>query len=383
MSDINSLFGYSQNNLIALIIIFIIFINMKSDNKRMKFDQKLFTSIISSVGVLILLDILLAYINGVEGYLLREIHLFLTVIYFIVNSIPYVSWAMYVDFYIHKSLRRSKKILPYAIIPAIISILLIILSIFNKGIFYIDENNFYQRGSLFFLNASLYYLYSVIGYIQIVKKRNYLRKRDFYSLLSFGLVPAITGVLQMIDTSNSFILLGLSLSALIIYMNIQNSKIYEDYLTGLYNRRQLDIFLNNSIKNLEPDNKILLIMLDINDFKKINDTYGHLEGDNALIHTANLLNDTFRTDDFISRYAGDEFVIIAKVKNKKAKTKIINRLRNNFNHFNQSNITPYDISVSLGYDIYNPDLNMGADEFITHTDHLMYKEKKKAKSSYF
>lgn len=356
---------------------------MKLDNKRMKFDQQLFLSIISSIGVLILLDILLAYINGLEGYLLREIHLFLTVIYFIVNSIPYISWAMYVDFYIHKSLRRSKKILPYAFIPAIISILLVILSIFNKGIFYIDESNVYQRGSLFLVNASLYYLYSVIGYIQIVRKRNYLRKRDFYSLLSFGIVPAIAGILQMVDTSNSFILLGLSLSALIIYMNIQNSKIYEDYLTGLYNRRQLDIYLNNSIKSLDTDDKILLIMMDINDFKKINDTYGHLEGDNALIHIANLLNDTFRADDFISRYAGDEFVIIAKVENKKAKTKIINRLRSKFNNFNQSNITPYDINVSLGYDIYNPDLNMGADEFIMHTDHLMYEEKKKAKFSYF
>ncbi len=349
----------------------------------MKFDQKLFISIISSIGILIILDILLAFINGLEGYLLREIHLFLTIIYFIVNLIPYISWSMYVDFYIHKSIERSKNIFPYLAIPAVISILLIGLSIFNLGIFYIDESNIYQRGSLFFVNASLYYLYSLIGYIQIVRRRSYIRKRDFYSLLSFGIAPAISGILQIIDTSNSFILLGLSLSALIIYMNIQNSKIYEDYLTGLYNRRQLDIHLENSIRSLDVDNKILLIMMDINDFKKINDTYGHIEGDNALIHTANLLNTAFRADDFISRYAGDEFVVVAKIKNKKSKTKLINRLRKKFKDFNQSNVTPYDINVSLGYDIYNPDLSMGADEFITHTDHLMYEEKKKAKSSYF
>ncbi len=373
--------AYSQNNVIGLMILIVILLNMRTDDRRMKYDEKLYFIMISSTSFIMVLDIIMSALNGRSGYLLREAHIIITTIYFLLNPIPYMAWSLYADFFIHKSIRRTKKIFPIFTIPAIISIGLIFLSFYNKGVFYIDLDNVYRRGNLFIFNAVLYYLYFVGTYIQVIIKRKNIRKKDYYALLTFGITPAIAGIVQAVNTSEAFIWLGISMSSLIIYLNIQNGEINEDYLTGLYNRRQLDMYLKNNIRNLEEDEFLFMIMIDLNDFKNINDSYGHIEGDEALKHTADILLDSFRSEDFISRYAGDEFVVILKLEDESRGEELVARLRKKFEDFNNSGLKPYDISISLGYDIYDPESKMDADDFIMHIDKLMYRDKERIKSS--
>ncbi len=314
-------------------------------------------------------------INGEKALLLRELNISLTTIYFILNPMPYMLWSLYIDFYIHKSIRRVRKLVKIIAISSIISIILCIFSLFNKGVFYIDENNFYRRGHLFLLNAVFYYLYYIIVYGQLIYERKNIRKGDLLSILSFGILPAIAGVIQTLNTNKAHIWLAISFSCLIIYLNIQNSEINQDYLTGLYNRRQLDMYLRNSIKNYNGKESLLLIMIDIDFFKEINDFYGHMEGDSALKYTADILVDSFRSEDFISRYGGDEFVIIVKYCKGNCSESIVNRLKANFQEFNKLGLKPYEMNISIGWGIYDLDLNMTADEFIMHVDQLMYKDK--------
>lgn len=368
-------FAYSENNMIGLVLLFIILMDMRSDSKKMKYEDKLFSLILYSTGLVMITDVLMIALNGRTGYLMREVHIVMATLHFILSSIPYMTWSIYVDAYIHKNARRTKKRIPIFIIPAAISILLSVLSPFNQGIFFINENNIYQRGDLFLLNLAIYFTYFIATYIQMFKNRNDISKKDYYTLLFFGVIPVILGLLQFVYSSKSFVWLGVSLSILLIYFNIQNSKINEDYLTGLYNRRQLDKYLNSSIRKLDKEELLFMIMIDIDDFKEINDTYGHLEGDQALKHTAELFVNTFRADDFIARYAGDEFIIIAKLSHENSEKMLIRRLRKKFDKFNKINIVPYDINLSLGYDIYNPELAMNADEFVMHVDNLMYQDK--------
>lgn len=371
--------AYSENNIIGLIILLLILLNLKSSIKKIKYDGKLYLIIILSTSLIIILDIIIGIVNGATGYLLREIHIILVTIYFILSPIPYMAWSLYVDYYIYKSIRKARKTIPIVAIPAAISIIICVLSIYNKKVFFIDENNLYQRGNLFWLNATLYYSYCLGTYIQVIVNKKSITKKDYYSLLTFGIVPIVAGIFQTIDTSKSYIWLGISLSALIIYLNIQNDEINEDYLTGLYNRRELDRHLRSQLQNLDEDGFILMVMIDLNFFKTINDTYGHIEGDEALKHTANILRNSFRSEDCISRYGGDEFAVISKIKYKNSKEEIINRIRRNFHEFNKSNLTPYDISISLGYDVYDPELKMEFDEFINHIDKLMYEDKERVK----
>ena len=372
-------FSYSEKNIICLLILLVIFLNIRSKHKKLKSDGKLFLALITSNSLIMILNIIINVMDGKTGFMLRQTNIVLTTIYFILNPIPYMTWSLYADFYIHRDIKRLKKIIPIVSIPAIISMLITISSVFMDGIFIIDENNVYKRGKLFWLAATLYYSYFVITYIQILLNKNNVRKKDYYALLTFAILPAITGILQLKNAGQSYIWLSVSISALIIFINIQNNEINKDYLTGLYNRRQLDRYLKHSIREMRLGEFLFMIMIDINDFKNINDTYGHIEGDEALRHMSDILADTFRAEDFISRYAGDEFVVIMKLEDRACREQIISRLREKFKEFNESNITPYDLSISLGYDIYDPELKMGAKDFIVHTDRLMYQDKRRIK----
>lgn len=84
-----------------------------------------------------------------------------------------------------------------------------------------------------------------------------------------------------------------------------------DSLTGVYTRRQMLEFGNNELKRfLRTEHSLSLLMLDIDHFKKINDTYGHSVGDGALKHFAEVCKSSLRTTDIIGRIGGEEFVII-------------------------------------------------------------------------
>jgi len=84
-----------------------------------------------------------------------------------------------------------------------------------------------------------------------------------------------------------------------------------DPLTGLYNRRALESFGLKEIERAKRGQSFSLIVLDVDYFKSINDTFGHLAGDKALKKVADFLKQTCRSSDLIFRYGGDEFLIIA------------------------------------------------------------------------
>lgn len=87
-----------------------------------------------------------------------------------------------------------------------------------------------------------------------------------------------------------------------IYINIQNGEISTDYLTGLYNRRRLDEHLQRRLRMRRKEQKLFVIMMDMDKFKDINDKYGHAVGDEALVKMAELLRGICKeSDDFIAR----------------------------------------------------------------------------------
>lgn len=92
-------------------------------------------------------------------------------------------------------------------------------------------------------------------------------------------------------------------------LNETQRKLYEDELTGVYNRRYLNEFLFLQNKNSTIPEKLTIIFLDLQDFKSINDTYGHLTGDRLLKDIAQTLVTNVRNQDSVIRFGGDEFII--------------------------------------------------------------------------
>lgn len=127
--------------------------------------------------------------------------------------------------------------------------------------------------------------------------------------------------------------------------------VHTDQMTGTYNRRGLDnIFTRESARADRYENALCVVLIDLDDFKFINDTYGHLIGDSALIHFATIAKKTIRPSDVIARYGGEEFLIILPDTRPEEAVWVMQRLQNNLSKdpLLDSEETPIKITFSGG-----------------------------------
>jgi diguanylate cyclase (GGDEF)-like protein/PAS domain S-box-containing protein len=154
-----------------------------------------------------------------------------------------------------------------------------------------------------------------------------------------------------------------------------------DELTGLYNRRGFLAFCEQHLSTLRRTNKgIVMVYADLDGLKRINDTFGHQEGDRALIKAAELLKETFRSSDVLGRLGGDEFTILAAVDPEGGVEKLISRLEQKFANYNSLNTSPYELSISIGVARLIPDTPESMEELMAQADAAMYQNKRNKKS---
>ncbi|MGN7388910.1 GGDEF domain-containing protein [Sporosarcina sp. SAFN-015] len=147
----------------------------------------------------------------------------------------------------------------------------------------------------------------------------------------------------------------------------------KDPLTDTYNRRTIESSFQKIANVCKRENKKLgIILLDLNNFKQINDTYGHQKGDELLKYIATLLIKTVKKDDIVSRWGGDEFIILVPKCTERFNSEFIRQLHQTLNN-TLSDSFP-SVGASIGFSIY-PDEGQGFQELIQKADEAMYQNK--------
>ena len=157
-----------------------------------------------------------------------------------------------------------------------------------------------------------------------------------------------------------------------------------DTLTGLPNRRSFNervkIEWNRAIREKEP---LSILMIDADDFKKYNDTHGHLQGDILLQSVAQgLSKSVVRAGDFVSRWGGEEFVVLLPNTDKAGAADIAERMRKNIKNtvIPLPDGSPTSITVSIGVNTEIPGSGRTIDEFLNIADQMVYAAKKAGKN---
>lgn len=149
-----------------------------------------------------------------------------------------------------------------------------------------------------------------------------------------------------------------------------------DPLTGLLNRRG---FLAGAASLLESSSRqnthCLLLFFDLDDFKAINDDYGHAEGDAALLLFADGLRRTFRVSDIIGRYGGDEFVVFTSNVRLDKLTLLLERLDRAVQSLDRMKGRKFTLGWTSGYAVSEPEKNQNLDRLIADADAKMYEAK--------
>jgi diguanylate cyclase (GGDEF)-like protein len=149
-----------------------------------------------------------------------------------------------------------------------------------------------------------------------------------------------------------------------------------DDLTCLFNRRGFFAAATQQLKLAQRDGQnLLLLFCDVNNLKKINDTYGHHEGDLALIRTADALEKSLRGSDILSRLGGDEFVALASERSEQTQEIILRRLEKNLKKSSVGEAR-YDLSVCVGAARFDPRRAVTLGELMVQADKAMYEKKR-------
>lgn len=145
---------------------------------------------------------------------------------------------------------------------------------------------------------------------------------------------------------------------------------YKDSLTGLYNRRYFYEILEMEFKRTKRNNTtISLLFIDVDNFKRVNDTYGHKYGDHVLIKLANILKKELRDVDIISRWGGEEFIVLLHNTCTDGSRVVAERLRMAVEKYKFKS----DITISIG--VTSSDGSMSVEKIVSLADAALYKAK--------
>lgn len=367
-------------NVYSIIILLIICVHALRLFEKESLQDQLYMMILYAAIVMLVIDILSRLDGNAHPFypMLNSIGNFLI---FLMSPIIPSLWVAYVHLYVFCDEKKTRRLIYPLCAINTINIITLIISQFFGWLYYIDSNNIYHRGEFYIFPALITIFLLLAAFAIVLSNRRKLNKISFLSLIFFSIPPSICILLQIRFYGISLMLNSVVFSLLVVFLNIQNHSMYTDHLTDVNNRKKLDAYLRKKINSSTIEKGFSAILLDINDFKYINDTYGHNIGDEALETAAKLLKSCLRADDFIARFGGDEFCIILNISDKDDLEAMVCRINSSIEAHNKIESHMYSIGFSMGYAVYDKKLHVGAEDFLKHIDTLMYQQKQKKQST--
>ena len=364
----NLSFSVFTSNLVSLLLLSTLYLSNRQriSNDR---DMRIVLRMMAITAVSNLADCCVFYLDGSAGAFLRLVVFLSGSWLFLGNVLIGYTWAEFIT--THMNLPFSARRKRIYRLGGIVALALLIVNFFYPLVF-TYKNDDYQRGpaySVFLIFAFLYILDSMYLYVGCRKKVGTLKLFPVHVFL----VPVAIGVIvQSLFVEIAITWTSIAVAIAGIMTALKNETIFLDHLTGLYNRVYLEFLQKQAYQ--KPNAWVCGIMVDLNGFKSINDQYGHAEGDAALVVTADLLRRAFSEYGVVTRYAGDEFVVMLNTTDEQLVQRLIERAKALFAEDGRLDRRPYPLSASMGY--ATADLRVETiDDFMNRIDRQMYQDK--------
>jgi len=263
----------------------------------------------------------------------------------------------------------------YLLLPTVLNIVAVVLSPLFGLIFYVDISNHYERGSIFALFVAVYIIniiILVIGTLRMCRKFLYPIKSKIIALSLFTVAgTCIQLLVPSVYTSWHCV----TLSLFLYYILLSEFDGSFDTLTNLYNRAAFE----NAVKKLKGRKMFCIVVMDIDDFKKLNDTFGHDYGDIVLKRVAEIIQNSFDNECTCYRIGGDEFCIVCRDAKRKTVEKQLKCLTDNLTR-ERANDRRLP-TVAYGYSFFQSGKNSDFLKQLKEADDQMYRFKQLRKNN--
>ena len=264
-------------------------------------------------------------------------------------------------------------------LPILFILVVVCTNGYTKVIFDIDAHGKYHMEDLFQAQMGIYVLYTGITGIRMLGKAMYesdpTKKSQMLQMGSFPMSFLLSWLLKiLIGDEFPVICVFVTLWLLFVFVGSTSEQVSTDKLTQIHNRQNLLTYINMKIRTHED--RLFLIMMDIDYFKRINDTYGHQEGDQALIRTANALKSAAQSmtrRPYLARYGGDEFMVVAEAENIEEIQALCEEIQNQLDYFGTWSEKKYQMSLSIGIAEWQEDMKQK--DLIEAADQTLYRVK--------
>ena len=310
-------------------------------------------------------------LSGQKGQFVHEAYVAVNYLLFMGNMIFCYVWGFFVVFKMSGNLKRIKNKLLFYSFPALLLAALLTINLFVPFIYTIDKNNVYSRLSFNFIPYIIDYGYMIYTFAIYIKYRKTAKRYFFFPMEAFLLPSFIGSLIQAFFFGVSVIWIANTIALNALYLNLLSERTFIDVLTGVYNRG----YFNRCLKRLGTGANDFAsgMMMDLNDFKAINDNLGHDVGDMALKDVGELLIETLPEGAIAARTGGDEFFVLITGALTPKIDECQKLIEEAVEAFNAKKHRPYTISFSIGIALYDSADGEDAEEnFLKRLDSAMF-----------
>ena len=273
-------------------------------------SSKLILLIVGTNILILLFEVLTWMIDGLDGQVYFYLSYLFNSFLFVLVGLIVSLWMSYVDYIMY---RRKERLVSrrYYLWVTFLTIFAVLINVFVPIIFEVNEANQYERGFFFDVYYFLFIILFVYSVVMTVYKEDLQEIRDvLWTIYLFLGIVLIAAVFQGMFYGLLLIWPIMALATSIVYIFLETTPNHLDYVTKLYTRVKADQYMKH-LK--EQEKEFAVIMIDLDDYKKINDTFGHLVGDQVIRVFANILRKVFADKGtMVSRFGGDEFIIVCE-----------------------------------------------------------------------
>lgn len=369
-----------QTHVFSIIILSLLYFSIKQQSRAVQQKNRYFLMmVLLNIMVMlfkILIDIYQGYTLGIEKVIMHMA----TGAYYMTTVFIVLYWLLYLQYHVKGESASNRKLLIFYtpfILMTFVSILLSSLGI--KAMYTVVSGHSLEKHIMYYAVLLTEYVIMLSSILYVVWHKKDLTTSEFLTFIAYQLPPTIGIFLNEVLPNVDLVWPSMTISLLMVYTNIQSKMTNTDPLTGVFNRREYEKQVGYLSLMKHRKKSVSALMIDIDDFKKINDENSHQMGDIALVEVGQILQRSVRKNDFIARIGGDEFCVIIESDQETVLHEVINRINRQLERYNKNLDKLQKIHLSIGYGIYDSAYHHSFKGFFDRLDKQMYEDKLSAK----